>query len=539
MAVGDMHDIYNVSLTTSALQETHEIYDQYKDEWIFLQAAYNGAKELVAFGAIIQHERESNVNYNRRINEAYGFSYSRSIVDLFNFYLFKENVKRDLGKFADDPLWQMFVKDCNLDSDEFDDFLLMAGKVSSIQGQCGILVDKPHKIVDTRGQEIEGEIYPYVSLYKSLAILDWEYDKDEYGKPKLVYLKLRDDDDLYRIWTPTMWQIWREPDLDKSTSATSYTGFGPRVSPTSSEAKYLNLKGDSKGQAELVVEAEHKLGEIPWVWIYNAKTGKRGLGFSDITDIARIDTSIMRNLSEIEEVITFGAFPMMRKPYKSQGQSSVQGDEVGIQAILEFDPEYPESKPDWLDAAVAEPVAAILDVISKKVEEIYRSANVGGMASMEISTQAKSGTALKAEFQLLNAKLVAKGLLLEKAEREIIRLWLKWDNRESMMKNITIERAGTYEVENLAQSLENILTAKSIVTSSDTFKKEIEKRAARLIITGEDDNFFNKIDKEIDTYEPPEFEYNPPEEEKEGTGFEESKEKTGFEESKSPITRVK
>lgn len=508
MTVGDVHDIYNVALTTSALQETHEIYEQYKDEWTFLQAAYNGAKELVAFGAIIQHERESNVNYNRRIDEAYGFSYSRSIVDLFNFYLFKEKVKRDLGELAKDPIWQNFVKDCNLDQDEFDDFLLTAGKASSIQGQCGILVDKPHKIVDTRAQEIEGEIYPYVSLYKSLAILDWEYNKDEYGKPKLVYLKLRDDDGLYRIWTPEKWQIWKEPDLEQTTSAVTYTSSGPRVSPVDPSAK-LSLKGDSKGQAELVVEDEHSLGEIPWVWIYNAKTGEKGLGFSDITDIARIDASIMRNLSEIEEVITFGAFPMMRKPYKTQGQSSIQGDEVGMSAILEFDPEMPESKPDWLEAAVAEPIDAILKVIAKKIEEIYRSANVGGMASMEISTQAKSGTALKAEFQLLNAKLVAKGLLLEKAEREIIRLWLKWSKKESMMEHITIERAGTYEVENLAQNLENILTAKSIVKSSSTFTKEIEKKTVRLMITGEDDDFFHKIDKEIDSYEPPEFTYEP------------------------------
>jgi len=65
----DAGDIYNIALTTSALQETHEIYDEYKDEWTFLQAAYNGAKDLVAFGAIIQHERESSVKLqqeNRR-----------------------------------------------------------------------------------------------------------------------------------------------------------------------------------------------------------------------------------------------------------------------------------------------------------------------------------------------------------------------------------------------------------------------------------------------------------------------------------------
>ena len=133
MAVGDVEDIRTVGLTMSALQKTHELYQIYSDEWTFLQAAYNGAKDLVAYGAIVQHERESNVNYDRRIDEAYGLSYSKSIVELFNFYLFKEPVKRDLGKLGKDELWDLFTNDCNLDQDDFDEFLLGAGKASSIQ----------------------------------------------------------------------------------------------------------------------------------------------------------------------------------------------------------------------------------------------------------------------------------------------------------------------------------------------------------------------------------------------------------------------
>jgi len=502
MAIGDT---YNIALTTSALQETHEVFQQYKDEWTFLQAAYNGAKDLVAYGAIIRHERESKVNYDRRIDEAYGFSYSRSIVDLFNFYLFKETVKRELGKLAKDELWELFVKDCNLEADDFDEFLLNAGKSASIQGQCGILVDKPNVTTDTKADDFDKKIYPYVALYKSLAILDWEYERDEFNKPKLVYLKLRDDDDLYRIWTTEKWEIWEEADLELEKSAATYT----RTSPTSPEAQFGGMKRTGKGQAKLIDSGNNPLGEIPWVWLYNVKTGERGVGHPDISDIARIDASIMRNLSEIEEVITFGAFPMMRKPKLESGQSTLDKDEVGIAGLLEFDVDHPESKPDWLEAAVAEPIDAILKVIAKKIEEIYRTSNAGGMASMEVSTQAKSGTALKAEFQLLNAKLVAKGILLEKAEMEIIRFWLAWHNQKEWFEEVTIKRAETYEVENLTQNLENILTSKSIVVSSDTFKKKIEKKTVRLMLTGEDDKVYAEIDKEIDEYKEPEFDFKP------------------------------
>lgn len=488
-AVGqDVGSIYEAALMLSSLQETHRLYQLYDDEWTFLQAAYNGAKELVEYGAILRHERESNENYDRRISEAYGFSYSRSIVDLFNFYLFKESVKRELGKLADDPLWSLFMKDCNLESDSFDEFLLNAGKASSIQGQCGILVDKPRAETQVKSQEIEMGAYPYVSLYKSLAILDWDYERDEFNRPRLTYLKLKDDDDLFRLWYLDRWEIWKEPETEES----------KKGSPVPGET-----------EAEMVDQGENTLGEIPWVWLYNSKTGTRGLGISDITDISRIDASIMRNMSEIEEVITFGAFPMMRKPYKEKGHSNLQQDEVGMSAILEFDPDKPESKPDWLDAAVAEPIQAILSVVAKKVEEIYRTANAGGMASMEVQTQARSGAALKAEFQLLNAKLVSKGTLLEKAEMEIIRYWLMWQDQENLFSEVSVERAETYEVQNLAESLENLLTSTAIVTYSDTFQKRVQKKTARLVLPNEADEDMATIDTEIDEYEPPEFDFIP------------------------------
>ena len=487
MAVGDVHDI---ALTMSALQETNEVYQIYEDEWSFLQAAYNGAKDLVAYGAIIRHERESQVNYDRRIDEAYGFSYSKSVVELFNFYLFKEAVQRDLGKLAKDKSWELFTKDCNLESDDFDEFLLRSGKSASIQGQCGILVDKPNTTaVQVKSDEIAKRAYPYVSLYKSLAILDWEYERDEFNRPRLTYLKVKDDDDLYRLWYLDRWEIWKEPETEESKST-----------------KVVGAKGET--QAEKIAEGTNPLGEIPWVWLYNSKTSIRGLGISDISDVARIDASIMRNLSEIEEVITYGAFPMMRKPKPEAGQSGLDNDEVGIAAILEFDPEHPDSKPDWLEAAVAEPIDAILKVIGKKIEEIYRTANAGGMAAMEVQTNPKSGTALKAEFQLLNAKLVSKGILLEKAELEIIRFWLMWQNQSEWYEDVVVERAETYEVENLAQNLENLLTSTAIVTFSDTFNKKVQKKAARLVLSGETDDEMSIIDKEIDDYEPPEFDFD-------------------------------
>ncbi len=471
-------------LKVGDLLEKHPLHNVNFNEWLFLMASYEGAKELVAQGYLRRNERESLQNYNRRKAEAYGFSYSKSVVDLFNFYLFKKPVKRDMGALKSNELWAMFMKDCNLYGDSFDEFLTEQGRYSSIEGHMGILVDKASVTFDNKKEQLEQGVYPYVASYFPTAILDWEYERDENNRPYLGYLKLLDDSDedvqQYRLWWPDAFEVWEIPTPVKE-----------------------DEKENAETDAELVLEGENPLGEIPFVWLYNLKGKKRPIGVSDIHDVARIDVSILTNLSEGEEVITYGAFPMMRKPMKEQrpdgAQVPAKEDEAGIQAILEFDPNHPESKPDWLDAAVAEPIAAILDWIARKVSEIYRAVNAGGMASMEISTQAKSGAALQAEFQLLNSNLVRKATNLEKAEMQVIEYWLRWEQEDAKarMKDITVERSRTYDVENLAADLENALTSQTIVKSKK-FSEAIQKNIARQMLPAADDRQLKEIDEEIE-----------------------------------------
>jgi len=472
-------------LKAGDLKETHELYTFYFPEWIFLMAAYEGAKELVRRGYLEKHERESQGNYERRIKEAYGFSYSKSIVDLFNFYLFKKPVKRDMANLKNDNLFAEFQDDCNLYGDPWDDFLTECGRWAGVTGLVGILVDKASRSFETRAEQVEENVYPYVARYLPQAIMDWEYARDENNRPYLSYLKLLDEDKQYRLWWPDHWEIWEIPDDENDEDSAG-----------DKHAAKINSK-----EAELIGEGDNTLGEIPFVWLQNLRSKVRPIGISDIHDVSRIDVSILRNLSHGEEIITYAAFPMMRKPKQEQvpGHQQVAGeDETGVTAILEFDPEHPESKPDWLAAAVKEPIDAVLAWIERKVMEIYRAVNAGGMASTEISTTAKSGTALKAEFQLLNSMLVRKAINLEKAERKIVEYWAAWENVD--VGEFSIERERTYDVEDLATDLENILTA-SIIVKSDIFNKQLQKQVARKMLPAADVDMIKDIDDEIDATE--------------------------------------
>jgi len=500
------------SLTITELQYTHEYYDAYKQFWDFMLASYEGIRALIAGEHVLfRHERESPGNYNRRVAEAYGFGYSQSIVDIFNFYLFKNPAKRDMGPLADDKQWEMFKQDCNMYGAAWEQWLLETQRYAAILGHVGILVDKTSTTFDSVAAELKAQVYPYVARYFPQNILDWEYERDENNRPYLAMVKLLDDDQVYRVWTTTEWATYQidedaektaptVKDVDTGISRGGVQSAGAIGSQVEGGDERARIEPLDQGPNPFINEATGR-GEIPFIWMYNIKSRLRGVGVSDIKDVAYIDGSIIRNCSEGEECIKYGAFPMLRKPMREKGagpSSKMEVDEVGQQAVLEFDPELGEAgKPDWLEAAVSEPVDAILKWLSNKVAEIYRSSNAGGMAGTEIQTQAKSGAAMKAEFQLLNSKLVSKGANGEKSEKATLRYWLMWQKREEELTKISLEWPRTYDIENLAQDLENALTAKNIVMSK-TFRAAVQKQVARQYMPTADPKLMADIDDEID-----------------------------------------
>lgn len=450
-------------MTVEMLKVTHELYDTHINAWKLYRAAYDGIEALLKGDYIKKHVRESQANWEKRRANLFSFEYSRSVVDLFNFYQFKEPTKITTpDALKNDKQWEMFNDDANLYGDGFDEVFKNDNKKASIQGHMGLLVDKSSNTVNTKAEEIEQKVYPYICSFAPPAILDWQYDKDENNRPYLSYLKLQDEDDLYRVWYVDQWEVWE-----------------------------IQQK-DGKEEAVLIASGLNPIGEIPFVWLYNIRSTKRFIGTSDIQAIARIDLSIIRNLSQGEEVVEYAAFPMLLKPKEENPD-----DTVGPKAVLEFDPDHPDAKPSWLESMVNDAISAILTWIEKKVEEIYRSANIGGMAATEVQTQAKSGVAMRTEFQMLNSRLIDKGLMQQKARTRVIHFWLLWQQMGELEKEVLVEAPKSYDVDNLAQDLENLITGRSIVKSKE-FNIRLQKSALRWFFPYLDEEEYAIMDKEIE-----------------------------------------
>jgi len=471
---------YEKELTVGDLVSTHKEYDKNYDEWRFLNAVYDGIREIIRKNLITKHERETKMGFQRRLKELFGFGYSKSVVDIFHLFLFKKSPTRTLGGLADDSFWKLFFRDANLYGQDYDSTIMEIALYAAVQGHMGILVDKASKTFKTKKEQLDAGVYPYIAKYHPAAILDWQWQRDEYNRPFLAYLKLEDDNEQFRLWFPDRWEIWELPKDDKG--------------ETDRDAV--------QEKAVFVDSGPNPVGIIPFLWFYNHRSRVLGIGSSDIHEVSRIDLSIIRNMSQIDETIYFGAFPMMRKPMRDAKPTEInapqQDDEVGIDVVLEFDPENPESKPDWLNSEVAEPVRATLDSVEKKIAEIYRAANIGGLASTEPTATPQSGVAKIVDFQLLNSKIVSKGTNLEHAENKIIEFWLRWEGLWEQYKDtVLMSRSKSYDIEDLSAALEDALTSKTLVISAK-FDELIQKQTARSVLPTATEKELEEIDKQIE-----------------------------------------
>jgi len=422
------------------LQETHSAYQANISEWQKFKAAYSGTKALIDIGTLSQNTRESSESYEARKENAYGFNYTARIVNIINSYIFQKPSANDYGTLADDQIFQLFLNNADLEGKGFNNVINDLQRWCSVFGHVGLLIDKP--VIDgdrTVKQDLDDSIYPFITAYTPLNILDWDNTRIN-GRSVLSFIKLQDDDGNYRLWWRDKWEVWKI----------------------------------IKGQPSLESSGLNPLSEIPFIFMMNDTTGERYVGKSDIQEISRMDIAILRLLSGSEEIFNLASFPMLMKPYLPSGVKDEQA--VGVGNVLEFDAKNPSSKPEWLKTAIAEPIQAITEWINGLVEEMYKSINASGLNS---SSQAKSGEALTKEFAALNAFLAKKAKnSVMNTESMVIYYWLMWQGQSDLFSNVSIDRPLDFDTSSLENELDNYTVARTMV-NSETYQKALQKVIAR------------------------------------------------------------
>ena len=426
--------------------------------WEYFIRSYLGGKEY-ADGKFLQpYMLEFENEYYKRIQYTPLDNHCRNIIDIYSSFLFRVEPVREMGSLEEDLSVEQFMDDADLEGRSFNALIVEAQRFASIYGHVWLLMDKPSTNVMTRAEELDQGIRPYLNIYTPENVLDWHYTRNNAGYYFLDYLKIREEQtaegEFYKLWF-----------VDKID-----TVFVSTI---------------NREEPKLINSVPNPLGKIPAVILYNQRSPMRGLGVSDLNDVADLQKSIYNELSEIEQIIRLSNHPSLVKTKDTDAGA-------GAGSIIEI--------PDNIDANlkpyILQPNGSNLDgvlrSINHKVEAINRLTHVGTLRAT--AERVQSGIALRTEFELLNARLSEKSQLIQLAEEQLWRIFAEW--QETVFDG-EIEYPESFDIRDWATDLELLQQAKASNIKSATFAKEIDKQIAKTVI--DDDMTLEQINSEIDS----------------------------------------
>ena len=413
----------------------NDLYTTYKEQWQYLFESYLGGEEYRNGAHLIRYQLESPGEYSQRLHTTPLENHCRSVISVYTSFLFRETPMRDLGTLENAPEINNFLRDADMDGRSLDQFMKDVSIWSSVFGHVWVVVTKPNLELLTRADEIDQGVRPYLNMMTPLAVTDWNWRRSPTGAYKLDFLKYIED---------------------LNNSVTTVKEWTPETITTYSV--------DTENQVILDTLVEvNQLGYIPAVCCYNARSTLRGIGISDIADIADAQKMIYNATSEAVESIKLDTHPsLVATPETNIGTGA--GSLIHMPENLD-----PGLKPYALEFSGAS-IEAIYRSIEHTINAIDKMANTG--AIRETESRVMSGVSREVEFQLLNARLSEKADQMELAEEQIWKIYAAYQDTQWTG---TIEYPGSFNIRDTASEINQLRTAKETATDPAVLR-EIDTR---------------------------------------------------------------
>jgi hypothetical protein len=423
------------------LLSTNVIYDANADRWEFYLRSYMGGKDYADGNYLTAYINEDTTEYEKRISSTPCDNHCKNIVQIYNSFIWRVPPTRVL---PEDQVIADFMKDADLDGRSFNAFMREAGAWASVYGHCWIVVDKPESVAETRQDEIDQGLRPYLTLITPENVLDWKYERTVSGRYKLTMLKIRESvsgkTQVVRIW----------------------------------ENDTITVYEDDGNDVVVVEQMDNPLGRIPAVTLYASRSPIRGIGVSDISDVADFQKAIYSELSEVEQLIRISNHPSLALTESTDASAGAGG-------LVTMPDDMESGLKPFLLQPNASSLSGVMESIDAKTESINRISHMGGVRATD--TQAKSGVALQTEFQLLNTRLSEKADLLELAEEQIWELFNEWQGTDY---EIEVDYPDTFDIRDYSADLEYLQAAKASGVNSQTFAQTVDKQIASLVVGEEE-----------------------------------------------------
>jgi hypothetical protein len=403
---------------------TNQMFNDYQQRWQFYLESYLGGEEYRQAGHLVQYQLETNQEYQIRLNSTPLDNHCKSIISTYISFLFRESPHREFGSLEENPMVEDFCYDADLEGRSICAFMKDASIWAGVFGHCWVLVTRPAVGAATLADQIQMGSRPYVNLLTPLTVLDWKWSRSPTGRYELTYMKYIEEvnDTLSTIKEWTMDEI-------------------------------ITTVVDNKERRPVEEFREaNGLGMVPAVQIYSTRSPVRGIGSSDLSDIADQQRAIYNEYSEIEQLIRLQNHPALVKTADTEAGA-------GAGAIIMM----PDNIDPGLKPFLLEPngngLQHIYESISARVAAIDKMAHTSGVRTTK--TQSASGVALQTEFALLNSKLSEKADQLELAEEQIWNLFAAY-------MGVTFDGEITYpdsfDIRDEEQNFANLKMAKDTAT---------------------------------------------------------------------------
>ena len=443
------------------LVDKHPDYDMKVNDWNFHVRSYLGGQDYENGYFLNRYILETEEEYMKRAEFTPLDNHCRNVVQIYSSFLFRVPPTRNFGSLTGDPQLEAFMMDADFDGRNYNNLIREAQVNASVYGTCWLIVDKPQSNAKTRAEELNQDIRPYISIYTPENITNWEYTRGSNGRYYLTSLTVVEE----MVGKDAVVKVWSMEDI------------------TTYKIEDFTLDYATKKPIK-IDEQPNALGKIPAVCLYNQRTSKRGIGISDLSDVAELQKSIYNDYSEIEQLIRLSNHPSLVKTPNVEASA-------GAGSIIEMPEDMaPELKP-YIIQPSSQSLESIMKTIQTKVDAINRISHMGAVRSTK--TQITSGVALRTEFELLNSLLSSKADYLQNAEEQIFDLYAKWQGTSFDGEIIYPD---SFNVRDYASDLQFLQQAKASGVQSDTFSKEIDKQIARAVI--DDDEKIADIDGEIE-----------------------------------------
>jgi hypothetical protein len=443
------------------LVELHPDYDRKMNDWNFHYRSYLGGQDYENGYFLHRYILETEEEYLKRAEFTPLDNHCRNVVQIYSSFLFRVPPTRNFGSLTGDPQLEQFLMDADFDGRMYNNVIREAQVNASIYGTCWLIVDKPNSNAKTRAEELSQDIRPYISVYTPENVTNWKYERASNGRYYLTSLTVVEDmmgkDAIVKVWTPEDITTYKVEEFT--------IGYATKK-PTK------------------IDEQPNALGKIPAVCLYNQRTSKKGIGISDLSDVADLQKSIYNDYSEIEQLIRLSNHPSLVKTPNVEASA-------GAGSIIEMPEDLaPELKP-YIIQPSSQSLESIMKTIQTKVDAINRITHMGAVRGTEKTVN--SGIALQTEFQLLNARLSEKADYLQNTEEQIFDLYAKW---QGTTFDGEIFYPESFDLRDFSADLQFLQQAKASGVISDTFIKEVDKQIARAVV--DDDKKIANIDAEID-----------------------------------------